>query len=90
MKKLNFPTVVARYAEILAANPGRVLMMDADNAALIHEGQMVGVFVQNGKYDLAEVYEIESDAWDDTLGQWAGHDETRDYLENPRFIEETT
>ncbi len=86
MKKLTFPAVVARYAEILAANPGRIMMMDADNAALIHKGELVGVFVHKGSYDLAEVYDLESDAWDDTLGQWAGHDETRDYLDNPRFL----
>ncbi len=86
MNKLTFPAVVARYAEILAANPGRIMMMDADNAALVHGGELVGVFVHKGEYDLADAYEIESDAWDDTLGQWAGHDETRDYLDNPRFL----
>ncbi len=86
MKKLTFKATVARYAEILAANPGRVMMMDADNATLIFNGELVGVFVHKGEYDLSEAYELESDAWDDTRGQWAGHDETRDYLENPRFI----
>lgn len=39
---LTFKAVIYAYNQLLVLNPGKALVIDADNAAFLHDGEMVG------------------------------------------------
>lgn len=84
---LPYTAFIARITKLLEAQmPGTALVV-CNGAGRIALDPQVGIVTYEAGESLDDAYDLDSSAWDDSMGAWDGetHAQTWRYLERPEF-----
>ena len=89
-KGLTFYALYDAYDKLLAANPGKALVLGDDSALYIEGGELCSAPFKDGVLVIEEAGCIDPRAWSDSEGCWQCDDDaemTVSVVNNPRWVD---
>ncbi|WP_223508976.1 MULTISPECIES: hypothetical protein [unclassified Pseudomonas] len=87
---MTYTETLVAYQALLAGKPGQALLIGQDMACRLHEGHLVGVYLDNsGQVENGSEFDFDVSAFDTSRGCWDCDDSTAammEWITSPKFV----